>query len=384
MRKLFKSKFLSLLGLFGLAAVAVMVTSCEDDGKGDKGLKLKANKTTILNDSISFVQFSVTFDGKEVPMAEVTFREGTKTVVLTDGKFMSTTVGTARVSAQYKGEWSNVVDVVVKDAKGYVKNATVLYFTSTWCIWCPAGVGRLQACVDAYPGRINSLFFHEFRPSEPYEPIEIFCIPEVFDMETWVGGIGLPTIRIDNEQNVPHMGRSALNPTSFEGSFEKNEYVGSLGLAIDTKLDGRKLTTTVRVKNADDRLVDKDLRLVVWLKEDGLVYKQAKGDEDNQKNEAVLVDPYTHNNVVRACISGSNIGVELSAEGKAIGGEYSQTFEYTVPDAIAERPNDWKLENMTVVAYVYIKKGGAPSFDEIVNSQHARLGESVDYIMMNQ
>lgn len=374
MRKLFN---LCLLG-----AVAIFASACgSGTTNAERGLVLAADKNVIADDGIDAVQFTVKNEGKDVT-AEVEYLDGTTVMTgVVGGKFTSSVVKEYRVRARYNGELSNQVIVTVKE-KAFTKEATMLYFTATWCIWCPLGVGRVMACEEAYPDRVNSLFFHELRKGEEYEPLEIFNIDATFDMESWIGGIGgLPGVKVDNDYSFSHQ---TGEPANLVQSLEKGEYVGSCGLAIDSKLVGDKMTATVRFKNEDSKLLDKDLRMVVWVTEDGLVYKQARGFEKDPSKEPELVEPYTHNRVVRACISinevdGNYKGVEVPAAGKAIGGEFTQDFEYTVPAATAERPNDFNTANMHVVAYVYLKEGPQTSLHTILNSQKVAFGKAVDY-----
>lgn len=101
-----------------------------------------------------------------------------------------------------------------------------------------------------------------------------------------------------------------------------------------------------------------DLRLVVYLLEDGLIYPQSGGSSD-----------YVHNNVMRDAISGTwgDAGIITS---NTAGTTFSESYSY-------ELDSEWIADNMYVVAFIANYDGGDVNNREILNAQKVKLTEMV-------
>ena len=99
-----------------------------------------------------------------------------------------------------------------------------------------------------------------------------------------------------------------------------------------------------------------DLRLVVYLSEDGLQYNQSGGS-----------NPYTHNNVMRDAVSGTwgDAGVITT---NTAGTQFSQNYSYTL-DA------SWDPTKMSVIAFVANYNNGDVNDREVLNAEKVKISD---------
>ena len=142
------------------------------------------------------------------------------------------------------------------------------------------------------------------------------------------------TVRMNERLNLPSFVEVNIN-----GTYNAN---GSLDLTIHGELV------------AD--VAGNDLRLVVYLLEDGLIYPQAGGTSN-----------YVHNNVMRDAVSGTwgDAGIITSNEAGTI---YSTDYSYTLNA-------NWNADNMYVVAFVANYEAGNVNNREILNAEEVKITE---------
>jgi len=101
-----------------------------------------------------------------------------------------------------------------------------------------------------------------------------------------------------------------------------------------------------------------DLRVAVYVLEDGLIYPQSGGGSN-----------YTHNNVMRDAVSGT-WGDEGIITSNAAGTTFTVDYNYTLD-------NGWEPDNMYVVAFVANYDGGNVNNREILNAEEVKLTELI-------
>jgi len=101
-----------------------------------------------------------------------------------------------------------------------------------------------------------------------------------------------------------------------------------------------------------------DLRLAVYVIEDGLIYPQSGGSGN-----------YEHNNVMRDAISGTWGDTEIITSNTA-GTTFSEEYSY-------ELDSEWVPENMYVIAFVANYDGGDVNNREILNAEKVKLTEMI-------
>ncbi|MGE5317292.1 MAG: Omp28-related outer membrane protein, partial [Chloroflexota bacterium] len=103
----------------------------------------------------------------------------------------------------------------------------------------------------------------------------------------------------------------------------------------------RSLTTNISIKFMEE--VDRNLKLVVVLTEDGIIAPQKNNNAET--GPVPIIFDYVHNHMLRAVINGT-WGNEISTSGNPISGTVEKSLTYTLDDKLIP-------ENCTVVAFIY-------------------------------
>jgi hypothetical protein len=141
------------------------------------------------------------------------------------------------------------------------------------------------------------------------------------------------TDRIDERLTVPAFAEISINGTY------SSTTKGTLELDISGELIGD--------------VSGDDLRLVIYIKEDGLIYNQSGGSAD-----------YEHNNVLRDAISGT-FGDEDIVMCNSNGTAFTKHYSYTVDEA-------WVEDNLSLVAFIANYDSDVNNM-EILNAQEVKL-----------
>lgn len=354
-----------------------MLVSCGDNGE-DPGdlypLTVQASKAIITPDSIDQVTLTVKYKGEVVTEGVELFVNDTKIEPI-NYTFKTATAGTYKFRAKVGSDNSQPVAVVAKN-NGFVelgtfrKKALTFYITTTWCLNCPSAMNIIKAAEKDYPGRIVTLTWHSTMKDVIHDP---FGLEQTQALMTWLGGVGgFPMVNIDNTL--------ALYPGSYdkrdyEKALYKDPMAGQVGMAIETKLEGRVLTGTVSVKNSSAALADKVLKLNVVATESGLVSTQMMPDgTPNSK--------YVHDHVVREVFTpltdnGVKFGEVIPKDKLALGSTYTFTFEYVIPQASEYVPGEYNAANMSISAFVTL--GDQMKSAPFIAAQIVPFGQTIDF-----
>jgi sRNA-binding regulator protein Hfq len=289
--------------------------------------------------------------GRNLTGVSTFFVNGTE---ITGNTYTVTAAGNYEVTARY-----DAIDSGVKEfdaaSPSHTTKVLVEDYTGAWCQYCPRLWWKLEDAV-AQNTNIIVTAIHDDTPMK-YEFAD--AMESEFDVS------GFPTGKY-NRINTWDESESQLNNAQAES-------VG-LGLGINSTRTGDNLDVTVKV--GFDISYSDELKLVLYVVENGLLYDQVNYyDTDPSAPTYQMGNPipdFEHNNVVRKAFTDVFGDVIPSAE-TVLGGIYSRTFNVAIP--IGTGPSDvHNADNIHLVAFVI---DGATK--EVINVQKAEINEDKDF-----
>lgn len=237
----------------------------------------------------------------------------------------------------------------------YTTKILVEDYTGAWCGYCPRLWWKLEDAIDQNANIIPAAI-HDDTPMK-YEYAD--------SMESTFGVSGFPTGKV-NRINTWDESQSQLNDM-------QSELVG-LGLGINSTRTGNDLEITVKV--GFDLTYTEELKLVLYVLEDGLHYDQVNYYNDDSSTPVYQMgDPipnFEYNYVVRKAFTDVYGDVIPSSDTEA-GDIYSRTFNVAIP--IGTGPsNVHNPDNIHLVAFVVDS-----ATKEVINVQKADIGEDKDF-----
>lgn len=251
--------------------------------------------------------------------------------------------GNFKVTCSYDGTTSNEITVVA----GYVQKVLVEDYTGTWCGYCPRLAYNLEQA-EAQSDDVYGVGIHngDVMVAENYEAV----LSDAYGISSYPNG-RINRTTAWNESVAQVLNSRGINPT--------------LGLGLDTSLSGTAITIDVKVGYVSDT---NDMKIVVYLVEDGLHYDQANYMNNDASSPwygaGNPIPDFEHNNVLRKVFT--DVFGDTIPNGVA-GGEYTQTFNVEMPSNVED---DTKLQ---VIAFVVDDNGKA------INAMRVDLGDSQDY-----
>jgi hypothetical protein len=231
-------------------------------------------------------------------------------------------------------------------------------FTTAQCVNCPPVHTMLENYVNSQP---NAILLAQHAGYYT----DAMTIPEnteLLAMYNAGGATYAPALAIDRHRFETGLtgGASDPGPVFFPSSSSatyarmdaKLTEPSFVSVNVYGELDGTSLELDV-VGNFVEDISNDDLRLVVYLMEDGLVYSQSGGSSN-----------YVHNNAMRDALSatwGDPIGVSGNA-----GDNYSKHYSYTLDGS-------WNAANMQVVAFV--TNYGSINQRDVLNAEEKELSQ---------
>lgn len=215
----------------------------------------------------------------------------------------------------------------------FLKNVLIEDYTGTWCQFCPRVLHGLKEVenegLDAYPVSI-----HRSVTNSP-DPYDFPATP----LEQIIGLSGYPTAMLnrktlwDNEISTVEV-KNQIKPNS------------DLGIALNSTVSGGNINLDINIKFADNF---SDLKLVVYVLEDGLIYNQTNATSFFGGQNPI--SPFTHNHVLRACLTDLVNGEAIT--GTTTGATITKNFSIAVPSNISN------ANNISFVAFVMDASGKA-------------------------
>ena len=266
----------------------------------------------------------------------------------------SAAVASFTVTASYYNVVSAPLTVTFHDGSeiNFVKRVLIEDYTGTWCGYCP----RVNFAIEqtlAQSDNVVAVGIH--RPtsnmsSSTYDP---------YNYDTSV---------LEKMINVPGYPKGMLNRMTQWKSPEPDNISQAialtqgenpkLGLALSPVVNGSNISLDVNVKFSSNFT---GLKLVVYVVESGLIYPQ-HNYTDYYNSEDIIAN-YTHNHVLRACLTTSLFGDTIDGE-TMVGKTFTKNFSTTMPASVT---NPAKVE---FIAFVVDAAGNA------VNVRKAAAGET--------
>lgn len=247
--------------------------------------------------------------------------------------------------------------------------------TSASCVWCPLGTIAIEGLENSeYKDRVIGVGVHgDFNPASVKDP---FVLPGLSKLMSALKMSGWPHLSFNRntkiagtkfQEFIPEtaFGAYTFSPAEFE-KFQKKYTLLNEGSPIGIKIESNLTATsgTVDVSLKFSQNINQELKYVVYLLEDGLVFQQAQHNRlfGEQGNGGKWVMDYVHDHVVRAT---NNFLGEAIAAGQTTANEFKATanLTYTTED----------LSKVSVVVAVLDKDG------KVVNAQRAKANTTQDY-----
>lgn len=363
----------------------VFLSSCgteEDLGNQTLAISQSASSVAVGN-TITFTANN-SLDG-DVSGEAVFFVNGTE---IPGNTFTPTEVNEANeVYATYNGLTSNTLTFASTEVTpgAYTQKVLVEDYTGTWCIYCPR-MARIMDYFTAYSDRIVPVAIHCGGGSGMNDP----WIYEHWETMTNINNynaIGLPKGKINRIYNVNQLPYPCPNSNTAQYTTQLDQYLNqsaSLGLAINSTLNGNNLNIQVKVGFATDNIPE--ARLVVYLIEEGLrhdqlnafantsfpdcVFNQGEFNQNpipNYEQKHVLLKSYTD-------VFGDIIPQNQIANGSV----YTKDFNVSLPNNVGYPSGTVIPENLKIVAFV-LGNGGQISNRPVLNVQQAFVNENKDF-----
>lgn len=266
---------------------------------------------------------------------------------------------------------------VVDFTKGEYKQKILIEdITSASCMWCPLGTIAIEGLENsAYKDRVIGVGVHgDFNPSSVKDP---FVLPGINNLMKAVNLKGWPHLSFNRNTSIKgtdfqnFIPETAFGVYTFSGdkfeTFQKKNNLLTEGSPIGIKLESNLAATNgkVDISLKFSQNINQELKYVLYLLEDGLVFQQAKALRlfGEQGNGGKWDMTFVHDHVVRA--TNNFLGESIAAGETVSSKEFKATanLTYTVKD----------LSKVSVVVAVLDKDGN------VVNAQKAKANTTQDY-----
>lgn len=210
----------------------------------------------------------------------------------------------------------------------FKQNVLFEVFTGTWCQYCPKADCQIDDLMEVYPERMFAVALH---------------YNDVLDME--------------NDSVKKHFGVNSFPSKTFNycdffysTSSKYASYLNQpakFGLALTTQVENDSATVQVLVGFKES--ANKNLKLAVYLTEDGLIASQKSDYDDDPTscyyNRGSTIYNYVHDNVLRHSVSSSILG-DFIASSEAVGGnKIIRSYRFALDPK-------WNKENLKITAFV--------------------------------
>lgn len=257
----------------------------------------------------------------------------------------------------------------------YKQKVLVEDITSASCVWCPLGTIAIEGLEKSeYKDRVIGVGVHgDFNPNSVKDP---FVLPGLSKLTNALKMSGWPHLSFNRnttiagtkfQEFIPEkaLGAYTFSSTEFE-KFQKKYNLLTEGSPIGIKIESSLAATSGKVDIGlkFSQNINQELKYVVYILEDGLVFQQAQHNRlfGEQGNGGKWVMDFVHDHVVRAT---NNFLGETIAAGQKTSNEFKATANLTY---------DTKdLSKVSVVVAVLDKDGN------VVNVQKAKANTTQDY-----
>ena len=220
------------------------------------------------------------------------------------------------------------------------KNVLMEKFTGVRCQNCPRGHDKAKELENAWGNRFLYVSMHSDFLDDPY-PFDTVDMgsPEAQLLDEFLGpATAKPSSSIDRVTFPAESEVLTFVPKWSNYTSDRMNETTPINIHLTATFDDsdNELIVSVRLHYNED--VPDDNKLSVLLVESGITSAQLDGTE--------IDTTYKHDNVFRAFVSELR-GNSLIAPDKNAGREFIKEFAFT------EFGDDWKTQNMSVIAYVH-------------------------------
>ena len=208
----------------------------------------------------------------------------------------------------------------------FYHQSVAMRFTATWCGWCPYMNTSISKAQALYPDKIQHLALHGGGSDLEFAPTA--TLQNQYHVNGFPTGIVDGRILVNNGTDT-----DAVGATFVAAAKETEELYGTVsGMAIRSSVSGKYVSIDVDAYFKEGG----DYKITVLLLEDGIIHEQSGGSSN-----------YVHDNVARVSAT------EITGDPFTAGDMTRQSFSYNV-----SVPNECKVENMRVLAYIHRKFSG--------------------------
>ncbi len=250
------------------------------------------------------------------------------------------------LEASYELEFHDGTDQVFK------KRVLVEDYTGTWCGWCPRLSHAMTLAAEASEDLVFTVIHRA--PTGTADP---FNFTEAGPLEELINTPGYPKGFINriNRWSFPEPDNVDQVIQFTQGERPK------LDFAVNSSINDSRLEIDVNVLFTDDY---SDIKLVVYLQENGLVYPQTNytSHYDGQNP----IPDYVHDYTLRACLT-DILGDDIPAEEARQGTIFNRDFNFELPEEIED------FNQLDLVVFVVNNE------DEVINVRKAKVGEEQEF-----
>ena len=325
---------------------------------------LESSDSVILtaDSSVKRIGETITFtikdnNGVEHTDDAVFFVDG---IAITGNTLTSQDLKTFEVTAKYYNLESETLEVTFGDGSelNFRKKMLIEDYTGTWCGFCPR-IAEAINLVHAQSEDAIAVAIH--RPSSNpqdanYDPYNY----NADELENTLNAAGYPKGFLNRRTRwgYPEPNKISQAIALTQGANPK------LGLALKPVINGNTITVNVSTKFGADF---SNLKLVVYVLENGLVYEQH--NYTSYFGGVSVINDYVHNHVLRGCLT-PILGEAVADTEATLYNTYSKTFTADLPANISN------AANVEFVAFIVDNEG------KVVNVRKASPGETQDFEML--
>lgn len=340
------------------------------NGLPETKLTLTADKSSITANGTDAVTFTIKYGNEDVSNDKSvnlirTFNGEQIELAAGANSFTTTVAGSYTFKARYYkgGEIISDDQVTIMatsaesaGAQNFRHKLLGMQFTSIGCPNCPTLGSVIKSIQTTQPNRLVPVSFHiDYTISDPMK----IAMGDTYYKT--LKGNGLPMFYLDLREGEEMT--SVRSVIEQEMAKRVANYPPTCGVAISTAYDSatRQLTIVPRIQSN----IASSYRYLIMLVEDNIVYQQYG-----------ITGDYTHNNVVRAVLSGNIYGDKFNN---------NQTLEAGVDTPLTTPvtttlPSNWKPENMRVVVSALSTSDNGMTY-HCNNTNECAVGQSVGYAL---
>ena len=328
---------------------------------------LNSYESIILTADSSVKKFgeTITFSvkngqGEDLTQDAVFYVDG---VEIDGNTYTSAEVGSHVVTATYFDVESAPLQISFHDGTiiNFKKKVLIEDYTGTWCGYCPRVAYAIELAHDLTEDVVPvAIHRPSSNPDSPlYDP---YNFPEAQPLEESLGGSGgYPKGYLN--RNIRW---SSLEPDHLDEAIALTQGENPrLGLAMTAAVAEGSITLDVNMMFGKD--FTNELKLVVYVLENGLIYEQH--NYTSYYGGVDLLPAFEHNHTLRATLT-SILGEGIDSAETTFENVYTRTFNVPVPANIAN------AENIEFVAFIIDETGRA------VNVRAAHAGDDQEFELL--